>query len=225
MAIAGALFSCAVLGLQHGIDVDHVAAVSDVTSVQRTPLEATRCGLLYAAGHAVTVGILGIAIILLQGSMPAAVSAWMERVVGLTLVMLGCYVFGALFRGIGPMGRGQAILAIVGRISGGSGEARTVGTPGYGPKSSLSLGVLHGIGAETPTQLSVLLIASNLGGLQNGIICLTMFAVGMFASNMVLTTAATSVFAVSKARPVMFRALGALTASYSIWIGTRLMIG
>ncbi len=168
MAIAGALLSCTVLGLQHGIDVDHVAAISDVTSVQRTPLEATRCGLLYAAGHAVTVGILGIAIILLQGSIPAAVSAWMERVVGLTLVMLGCYVFGALFRGIGPMGRGQAILAIVGRISGGSGEARTVVTPGYGPRSSLSLGVLHGIGAETPTQLSVLLIASNLGGCRTG---------------------------------------------------------
>src|ERR1039458_7867266 len=190
---------------------------------RRTPLDATRCGLLYAVGHAATVGLLGVGVITLKHSVPPQASLWMERVIGMTLVLLGAYLFGSLFTSAAPMGRGRALLAIASRIRRRPVIEDTAG--GYGPKSSLSLGVLHGIGAETPTQLSVLLITSNLGGLQNGILGLSVFAVGMFASNMVLTTAATSVFAVSKARPVMFRALGALTASYSIWIGTRLMIG
>ncbi len=223
MTVATALLSCTMLGLQHGIDVDHVAAISDVTSIQRTPLEATRSGLLYAAGHAATVGLLGIAVITLQPSVPAGLSAWMQKIVGFTLVVLAAYVISNVFRISGPVGRGQAILAILGKIR--RRDRREHASSGsYGPKSSLSLGVLHGIGAETPTQLSVLLIAANLGGVTNGVLGLFMFAAGMFASNMALTTAATGAFAATRARPGMFRWLGALTALYSFWIGIRLMV-
>jgi pimeloyl-ACP methyl ester carboxylesterase len=45
----------------------------------------------------------------------------------------------------------------------------------------------------------------------------------MFVSNMVLTTAATSVFALSKLRPALFRWLGVFTAGYSLWIGIVLL--
>jgi hypothetical protein len=83
MTLAGALVSCTFLGLQHGIDVDHVAAITDVTSIQRTPLDATRCGLLYAVGHAATVGLLGIGVITLKHSVPPQASMWMERVIGM----------------------------------------------------------------------------------------------------------------------------------------------
>jgi high-affinity nickel-transport protein len=223
MTLAGALVSCTFLGLQHGIDVDHVAAITDVTSIQRTPLDATRCGLLYAVGHAATVGLLGIGVITLKHSVPPQASMWMERVIGMTLVLLGAYVFASLFNGGAPMGRGRALLSIIDRI-----RRRPVMVDtarGYGPKSSLSLGVLHGVGAETPTQLSVLLITSNLGGIQNGILGLSVFALGMFVSNMVLTTAATGVFSISKTRPAVFRSLAAFTAAYSLWIGIKMMAG
>jgi high-affinity nickel-transport protein len=148
---------------------------------------------------------------------------WMERVIGVTLVLLGAYVFASLFNGGTPMGRGRALLSIIDHLRGRPVKADTA--RGYGPKSSLSLGVLHGVGAETPTQLSVLLITSNLGGIQNGILGLSVFAVGMFISNMVLTTAATGVFSISKARPAVFRSLAAFTAAYSLWIGIKMMAG
>ena len=77
MTLTTALMSCSVLGLQHGVDWDHVAAISDVTSVQRSAGEATRCGMLYALGHAATVGILGIAVIGLHQSLPAPFAIWM----------------------------------------------------------------------------------------------------------------------------------------------------
>jgi len=217
MTLTGALMSCTVLGLQHGVDWDHVAAISDVTSVQRTTREATLCGLHYAIGHAATVGLLGIAVIALRQSLPETLSVWMQRFVGVTLILLGAYVFHALFSGRQPLSRGQAILEIFGRLHRGDPKRDC------GRKSSLSLGILHGLGAETPTQLSMLVIAASLGGLQNGILGLTVFATGMFVSNMVLTTAATSVFAISKLRPALFRWLGAFTAGYSLWIGIVLL--
>jgi high-affinity nickel permease len=216
MTLGAALLSCTALGLQHGIDWDHVAAISDVTSVQSTPREAIRCGFLYAAGHAATVALLGIAVIMLRQALPDSLSAWMQRFIGLTLVLMGAYVFGVLFSGGQMVSRGQAIAAILHR--------RADTGSGYGRKSSLSLGVLHGIGAETPTQLSMLMIAANMGHVQTGLLVLGVFAVAMFASNMVLTTTATGVFAVSRPRPALFQWLGACAAGYSMWIGMLLIV-
>jgi len=222
MTLLAALTSCSLLGLQHGIDWDHVAAISDVTSVQTNAREATRCGLLYALGHAATVGLLGVAVIALKHSLPGSLSGWMQKIVGLTLILLGAYVFGALVSGRGPMGRGQAILEILQRLHWHRKAAPTENR-GYGSKSSLSLGVLHGIGAETPTQLSMLVIATNMGGLFSGVVGLLVFAIAMFLSNMALTAAATSLFTVSKVRPVLFRWLGVITAGYSLSIGIFLI--
>ncbi len=143
--------------------------------------------------------------------------------VGLTLVLLGAYVFSTLFSGGVPVSRAQAIFALIERLHVHPRMQAPVSDRRYGPKSSLSLGVLHGVGAETPTQLSMLVIATNVGGLQNGALALLAFATAMFISNMALTTAATSVFTVSRLRPPLFRWLGVVTAGYSLWIGIVLM--
>lgn len=224
MTMMAALASCTLLGLQHGIDWDHIAAISDVTSVQTTRAKATRCGFLYAVGHAATIGVLGITVIVLGHSVPQSVSGWMQKVVGLTLLLLGAYVVSTLFSSRGPVSRGQAILNLLGRLHTHNGKIPDpLNDQRYGSKSALSLGVLHGIGAETPTQLSMLAIAMNMGGLRGGILGLVVFALSMFVSNMALTAAATSVFTLSKLRPALFRWLGALTAGYSLWIGAVLV--
>ena len=224
MTLATALTSCMVLGLQHGVDWDHVAAISDVTSVQPSAGAATRCGMLYALGHAATVGLLGFAVIGLRQAVPESFAMWMQRVVGVTLILLGLYVFSALFVGTGPVSRGQAIFAIVHRLHRHV-PTQSGGDQRYGPKSSLSLGVIHGIGAETPTQISMLLIAANLGGLVSGVLGLLVFMAAMFVSNLALTTVATSVFSISKLKPALFRWVGAVTAGYSLWIGSVLIWG
>ena len=175
MTLAGALVSCTFLGLQHGIDVDHVAAITDVTSIQRTPLDATRCGLLYAVGHAATVGLLGIGVITLKHSVPPQASMWMERVIGMTLVLLGAYVFASLFNSGAPMGRGRAPLSIIERIRRRPVKEDTAG--GYGPRSSLSLGavsythldvykrqVLDGQGSNAPEGAHNYLVKGKLVG-------------------------------------------------------------
>src|ERR1700733_8352598 len=53
------LISCAVLGFRHGFDYDHIAAISDITSIQQKASNAMRLGLLYALGHAVMIASAG----------------------------------------------------------------------------------------------------------------------------------------------------------------------
>jgi high-affinity nickel permease len=50
-----ALLSAAILGFRHGFDYDHIAAISDITSVQTDRWRGMRLGLLYALGHAAMV--------------------------------------------------------------------------------------------------------------------------------------------------------------------------
>src|SRR5579862_2479558 len=93
-----ALASAALLGFRHGLDYDHIAAISDITSVQSRPRDAMRYGLLYVAGHATTVAVLGAAAIMFRIALPPASDRWAERLVGITLLVLGLYVLGTFFR-------------------------------------------------------------------------------------------------------------------------------
>ena len=48
------------LGLRHGVDWDHIAAITDVTGTQPERVKAVRLGTLYALGHATVVVALGL---------------------------------------------------------------------------------------------------------------------------------------------------------------------
>src|SRR5579871_4131452 len=93
-----ALLSAAMLGFRHGLDYDHIAAITDISRVQARARDAMKYGLLYVTGHATTVAILGGLAIAFRVSLPAASDRWAERLVGVTLLILGIYVLGTLFR-------------------------------------------------------------------------------------------------------------------------------
>src|SRR5579863_8249425 len=93
-----ALLSAGMLGFRHGLDYDHIAAISDISSVQSRARDAMRYGLLYVAGHATTVAILGGLAVVFRVALPAASDRWAERLVGITLLVLGIYVLGTFFR-------------------------------------------------------------------------------------------------------------------------------
>ena len=73
------------LGLRHGIDWDHIAAITDVTSTQGNRLKAFGLGTLYALGHAVMVVLLGLMAIWLGTTLPNGIDRYMETAVGITL--------------------------------------------------------------------------------------------------------------------------------------------
>ncbi len=93
MAIDGGTIGVALLlGIRHGIDIDHIAAIADITSLQPTTRRALTLATLYAVGHAVVVFVLGIVAVIGGAFLPPGVDAVMQRIIGVTLIALGAYV-------------------------------------------------------------------------------------------------------------------------------------
>jgi high-affinity nickel-transport protein len=258
-----ALVSAAVLGFRHGLDYDHIAAISDISSVQSKARDAMRYGLLYVAGHATTVALLGSAAVVFGIALPAASDRWAERLVGITLLVLGLYVLGTFFRPsthshLRPRTRITLLingaLWIYWRLSlifGGTRvEAPQVFKDGYGTGSTFLVGVIHGLGAETPTQLLLFLMAAKLGGTGAGLLGLLMFIVGLLAMNTLMCGAAAGLYSLDKvlawlahgggSPTSLSRALTSilttlssnalpgltlLTSAYSIVVGTIFLLG
>jgi high-affinity nickel-transport protein len=232
-----ALVSAAVLGFRHGLDYDHIAAITDISSVQSKPRDAMRYGLLYVAGHATTVALLGAAAVAFRIALPPASDRWAERLVGVTLLALGIYVLGTFFRPSTHthVPKTRITLLINGalwihwrltRLFGGTRvEAPQVFKDGYGTTSTFLVGVIHGLGAETPTQILLFLMAANLGGTAVGLLGLLAFIVGLLAMNTLMCASVTGLFSVTLARPKALRALTLVTSAYSIIVGTIFLIG
>jgi high-affinity nickel permease len=87
-----AFVSAGILGFRHESDYDHLAAISDITSMEPSPGTAVRMGFVYILSHAVTLGALRGAVILFQHALPPQIDRWAERAVGATLILLGVYV-------------------------------------------------------------------------------------------------------------------------------------
>jgi hypothetical protein len=266
-----ALLSAAVLGFRHGLDYDHIAAISDISSVQLRAKDALRYGLLYVSGHATTIAVLGAAAVAFRISLPASTDRWAERLVGITLLVLGVYVLSTMFR-TSPRNSGahashnharprtRITLLINGllwtywkltRVFGGTrGEPPQVFKDGYGTGSTFMVGVIHGLGAETPTQILLFLLAANLGGTWAGLLGLLMFIVGLLVMNTLMCAVAAGLFSLDKLRTWIgpspesrgpgsraltsllngvstygVRWLTALTSAYSIIVGAIFLLG
>jgi len=231
-----ALASAGLLGFRHGLDYDHIAAISDITSVQAKVRDAMRYGLLYVSGHATTVAVLGSLAVAFRVSLPASSDRWAERVVGITLLVLGIYVLGTFFRppahSHGP--RTRITLLINGmlwvywrltRLFGGTRvEAPQVFKDGYGTTSTFVVGIIHGLGAETFTQVALFLAAASLGGVA-GLLGLLMFIVGLVVMNTLMCATAAGLFSSTLAHPNAMKALTLLTSAYSIVVGAIFLLG
>lgn len=238
-ALELALVSCALLGLRHGFDYDHLAAITDITSVQRTWREGMRLGLLYALGHALTVAILGGVVILLHLGLPRNLDAIGERLVGATLIALALYVLIAFFRRGDNTRHGHVPVSRIALLVSGARYARwrlqqisNSNTPRPGPfafrydrSSVFVVGIIHGLGAETPSQLLLFLLAANLGGTSRGFFGLLCFIAGLLIMNTVMTAFASGIFASSTHRPRLQTFVTSLTAVYSFVVGTIFLLG
>jgi len=234
------LLSAAVLGFRHGLDYDHIAAITDISSVQLKARDAMRFGLLYVAGHAATIAVLGSAAVVFRIALPAASDRWAERLVGITLLVLGVYVLGTFFRpssSVHPHAHPRTRITLLANgalwvywrlslIFGGTRvEAPRVFKDGYSTKSTFLVGVIHGLGAETPTQILLFLMAANLGGTAAGLLGLLMFIVGLVVMNTLMCASAAGIFSASLARPNALRALTLATSAYSIVVGAIFLWG
>jgi high-affinity nickel permease len=239
-ALELALVSCALLGLRHGFDYDHLAAITDITSIQRDWRDAMRLGLLYALGHALTVAILGSAVIFLHLGLPPHMDAIGERLVGATLIILAIYVLVSFLRRKPgdthhhaiPQSRIALLITGARHITWRLRRLRNPDTPRpdpfafrYDRSSVFVVGIIHGLGAETPSQLLLFLLAANLGGTSRGFFGLLSFIAGLLIMNTLMTAAASGIFATSAQRPGLQTLVTSLTAAYSFIIGAIFLLG
>jgi high-affinity nickel-transport protein len=273
----GVLFSAFLFGFRHGIDWDHIAAITDITSSQDDRRSSMLFGTLYALGHALVVFVLGSLAILIGEQLPGAVDEVMGRIVGVTLVVLGVYVIvGVVRHGREFRMRSRWMLVFAGasrmyrrirpggepahdhedpvHVHTGAGGSLAVaedipvsewhhghhGRPGhhhhkhpeadepfanYGRRTAVAVGMIHGVGAETPTQLLIFLTAAGAGGKLVGEAVLVAFIVGLLASNSLITVGSARGFLRASENWRLYLTVALLTATFSLVIGVLFITG
>jgi cytochrome c biogenesis protein CcdA len=278
----GVILSAFFFGFRHGIDWDHIAAITDIAGSQEDRRSAMFFGTLYALGHALVVFLIGSAAILLGERLPESIDNVMERIVGVTLIVLGVFVFVSLIRhGREFRLRSRWMLIFTGvrtvyrRVSGARGddhdrepvhvhEAGGVdgtgsvavaiaedipvsewhhghhGRPGhhhhkhpepddafmnYGRGTAFIVGMIHGVGAETPTQIVIFLAAAGAGGKVVGEAVLASFIVGLLTSNSLITFGSAVGFLKASENWRIYVSIAVITAVFSLVIGTMFLFG
>jgi hypothetical protein len=299
---AGMIATALVFGLRHGIDWDHLAAITDLTGSQPTPRRSMWIATCYALGHAAVVFGLGVAAIVFAERLPSGVDDVMERVVGATLLVLGVYVLVSLVhhgRAFRMRSRWMLVISACNRtftmlrarlgrpklqefvviehdhehrhdvghghthssVASAHGiHASLVGRgpqphdehdghdehevqhhhrhrhrhvlpvpddPFAGPGSvgALGVGALHGVGAETPTQVVVFIGAAGASGPVAGLCILVSFIVGLLLSNTAVATIATFGRVSSARRFPLYATISVLTAVFSLVMGVVFVSG
>ncbi|MHC2438808.1 HoxN/HupN/NixA family nickel/cobalt transporter [Bradyrhizobium sp. USDA 4451] len=86
------------LGMQHALEPDHIAAVSSIAARRTHVGDIVKHGLTWGLGHTLTLFIFAGAAILLGRAIPETVAAPIETAVGIMLVGLGAHVWWRLWR-------------------------------------------------------------------------------------------------------------------------------
>ncbi len=115
----GLILTSFTLGLRHGVDWDHIAAIADLSSSARSRRQGFALSFLYALGHAVVVFLLGFLAVVFGATLPSGVDVWMGRFVGITLLAMGIWIiFDLLKRGREFRLRSRWILILNGTFRG-----------------------------------------------------------------------------------------------------------
>ncbi len=88
-----ALLLAALLGLRHATDPDHLMAVTSLVAADGAGTRAAaRLGAFWGVGHAATLLVLGLPLILLSATVPDWVGAGAETLVGIVIAVLAARV-------------------------------------------------------------------------------------------------------------------------------------
>lgn len=86
------------LGMQHALEADHIAAVSSIAARRSRVGDIVKHGLTWGLGHTLTLFVFAGAAILLGRAIPDTVAKPIEAAVGIMLIGLGAHVLWRLWR-------------------------------------------------------------------------------------------------------------------------------
>ena len=212
----------------------HILSESRFAHEQR---HAIALASLYALGHASVVLALGIIALAVGAILPEWVDPILERVVGVTLVLLGGWVIISVFQYIRGKGefrmRSRWMLVFDGvryawdrlqaRIHGHAHEPVAHASQ-YGPKTAFGVGMIHGIGAETGSQALLLAGVAGVTGAQGGVILLA-FILGLLLSNTLVAVVSATGFIGAQRLRTLYVIVGAVAGISSLVIGLFFIAG
>lgn len=219
------------LGLRHGIDWDHIAAITDITGTVDEKHKGLILGTFYALGHALVIVILGLSAVLVGVNLPDWVDSVMEPVVGITLILLGIWLISSILvhgKNYKMKSRWMVLFTVINKIFNIIHEKIShkhhhphIAYPDtYGIKTAFMVGTLHGIGAETPTQVLLFISAAGVGGSMLGSLLVFAFVCGLFLSNTAIILVSVTGFTQAHSHPYLRVTLGFITAIFSLIVGT-----
>jgi high-affinity nickel permease len=189
------------LGLRHATDPDHLAAVT--TLVANTKDHAARrageLGLAWGLGHATTLFVFGLPIVLLNSYLPERVQQGAETAIAFVIVYLAVRLLlrwrrGELHFHAHPQTHGA--------------RTRT---------GAFAIGLVHGIGGSAG--IGVLLLAS-IQSHVTAVVALMLLALFTAVSMTVLSTGLGSILAARPVRTIfasLAPALGAMSLGFGVW--------
>lgn len=234
------LLTSLIAGIRHGVDWDHIAAISDITSTQNKAGTGILMSLLYGLGHASVVASIALGFLFTSFALPRGTDRIMETIVGITLIVLGIYVFYSLHKQKGEDFRMLPRWALAANVvlnSYSRLEAKLTGTPrkhyhvlknGYGNRASYIIGMIHGVGAETPSQMLLFALAISAGvsaSKELGAIIIVVYSLGLVTTNTLMGVLGAYGYIKSSERQRLYRSAAFVTGSFSMVIGILFLIG
>jgi high-affinity nickel-transport protein len=97
--------------------------------------------------------------------------------------------------------------------------------PTYGGGAAVGIGMIHGIGFETPTQALVFVTAAGAANRAAGVLVLACFLLGLLAANTVVAMASTFGLTGARSRARLYRVASLIAAAASLVLGLLYVFG
>ena len=216
------------LGMQHALEADHIAAVSSIAARRSHVGDIVRHGLTWGLGHTLTLFAFAGAALLLGHAIPESLSRPIKTAVGVMLIGLGAHVLWRLWRDrVHFHGHGHGDGTVHFHAHSHAGEiaphARTAHAHEHGFRwRTLLVGLMHGMaGSAALLVLTVSQASSPVVGL--GYVAL--FGIGSMIGMGALSTLIAVPLAVT-ARWLTFanQGLQAVVGTVTIAIGIRTIV-
>jgi high-affinity nickel-transport protein len=235
LALAATSFA---LGARHGLDWDHIAAITDLTSPRKgdedAPVRHGRRGLglalAYCVGHGLVLAVFAGLILLLGIGLPAGLDSVFEYVVGLTLVTLGAVVLYQLGRYRSDYRYTGRISLVVGALRRGWARARRreVAEDAFADvdrRGAFLVGLVHGTGASTPTQVVLFATTAAAGSASSAALVLAAFVAGLVVTDLGIAAAWMSGLVGARRAPSLQLGMGLVTGVASVTLGALILTG
>ena len=239
LAISGTAF---LLGCRHAFDWDHLAAITDLTAANQGAAtgepstvrhQGRRLGLAfwYCIGHGSVIALLGFLVAVLGLHLPSAADHAFESIVGATLLALGAFVLWQLGRDGRRYRYSGRVRVLVGMVRRTWARARRRGRGPVEPlddltaRSAFAVGVVHGTGAETPTQVVLFAGAATSGSKAAAVVVLASFVLGMVVADVGVAATWLAGLLGTRNAPRAQIVLGLFTALSSLVVGALFLSG